>query len=325
LLTKLFFAPRIAAVVGGTAADAARRQQEPDRRCMNVEHQTRGMFMQESSIALINVWLGPLPVWMPAFLLSCRHNPDVEWIVFSEAAPPPNLPPNVRFTPMSIDTLNRRCTAALGFDVRIHPETAYKVVDLRPMSGLIFEKELHAFDFWGHCDLDVVWGDIRAFMSPDIMTRHDIITSRRGRISGHFCLFRNRPEWSTLFREIPDLQRLVQDTKHRNIDEKHLTELLKRYPSNRLVRFLRGWATGRAQPRVYWQANLTTNGAHQRLLLANPALGLRWCDGKAYDSTGKEMMYLHFHKMKQAMRTIDFSFEDAPREFKINSRGIFAS
>jgi hypothetical protein len=96
-------------------------------------------------MVLITVWFGPLPFWLPAFLLSCRRNPDVAWLMFSDAAPPPRLPPNVRFIPMDVDALNRRCASALGFDVRIRPSLAYKVCDLRPMFGLIFEEEVRPF------------------------------------------------------------------------------------------------------------------------------------------------------------------------------------
>jgi len=41
--------------------------------------------------------------------------------------------------------------------------------------GLIFEDYVAGYDFWGHCDLDVVWGDIRKFLHTRILSDSDII------------------------------------------------------------------------------------------------------------------------------------------------------
>jgi len=35
-------------------------------------------------------------------------------------------------------------------------------------------------------------------------------------------------------------------------------------------------------------------------------------------------MYVHFHKLKQHMNTIDFGPADTPRSFTISRRGFFA-
>ena len=34
-------------------------------------------------------------------------------------------------------------------------------------------------------------------------------------------------------------------------------------------------------------------------------------------------MYLHFHKLKSHMTTINFGFDDAPATFMINRRGLY--
>jgi hypothetical protein len=35
-------------------------------------------------------------------------------------------------------------------------------------------------------------------------------------------------------------------------------------------------------------------------------------------------MYLHFHKLKEGMRAIDFGYDDAPDSFVISRQGVFA-
>jgi hypothetical protein len=274
-------------------------------------------------IALVIVWFGPLPFWMPAFLLSCRHNPGVDWMIFSDAPPPPGLPDNVRFLPLALEAFNSRASQALGFEVRLAPSYAYKMCDLKIMYGRIFEEELRGHDFWGCCDMDVVWGAIRSFITGEVLAGHDVITSRVGRISGHFCLFRNRPEWSTLYARIPDVAgRVAQADRYTGIDENGLTDLLRGWLSGRFRRFWAGRLKGVPLPRVYWDRVLTTSGKHQRQMLADATLRMRWRDGRTYGVHGEEMMYLHFHSIRKAMRGIDFSAEDPPREFTIAPEGF---
>jgi hypothetical protein len=278
------------------------------------------------TIALVLVWFGPWPFWLPAFLLSCRHNPGVRWLVACDASPPASHPDNVTFLPMDIVTFNRRSTAALGLDIRITPDYAYKLCDLKIMNGLIFEDELREFDFWGCCDLDVVWGNILKFITPDLLDRHDVITSRPGRISGHFCLFRNLPEWVNLFHDIPDIgARLAQNARYTGIDESGLTALLQGYASSPWRRIRARFLHQKPVPRVFWERTLTTNGKHQRLLLTDPALRLVWREGCTYNAHGQEMMYLHFHAIRKTMQTLDFGADGTPREFVVTPRGIFAT
>ena len=283
------------------------------------------MSSADSKIALVIVWFGPLPFWISAFLLSCRYNPKVEWLIFSDAPRPSGLPDNVKFLPMDLKMFNCRASEALGFNVQVTSAFAYKMCDLKIMYGRIFAPELQEFGFWGCCDMDIAWGDIRRFITDDILANYDVITSRIGRISGHFCLFRNHSEWTNLFRRIPDIAARVADSgTYRRIDEDGLSELLQGYGRSWLRRF---WATRIRKlplPRVYWERVLTTSGKHLRLMLADPTLSLRWRQGRTYGVHGEEMMYLHFHTIHKGMKGIDFDLGDPPREIAISPAGLFA-
>ena len=41
----------------------------------------------------------------------------------------------------------------------------YKLCDYKPVYGLIFDEDLQDYDFWGHCDVDLIFGDIRKFIN----------------------------------------------------------------------------------------------------------------------------------------------------------------
>lgn len=73
--------------------------------------------------------------------------------------------------------------------------TPYKVCDFKPMFGEIFQEYLHGYDFWGHCDLDMVFGNLADFLTPEKLAAHDKIYP-----NGHLSLYRNTPEVNARWR-----------------------------------------------------------------------------------------------------------------------------
>lgn len=57
--------------------------------------------------------------------------------------------------------------------IRIENLQPYKLCDFRPSYGLVFEEYLESYDYWGFCDIDLIWGNL-SFIFPDkmIMTSH---------------------------------------------------------------------------------------------------------------------------------------------------------
>ncbi len=277
-------------------------------------------------IALVNVWFGPLPFWMPALLHSCRFNPDVDWLIFTDQSAPASTPENVKFFPMDIDRFNTRASAASGYRIRVNPSFTYKLCDLKMMSGLIFEEELKGYDFWGCCDLDVIWGNLRHFLTEELLANYDVISARPNRISGHFTLFRNQEAWNNLFRRVSKIQERVEDSaRYWRVDEDGLSKVLQWYQLSAIGRLTTRWIRRLPLPRVWWERVWTTSGKHQRLMLEDPSLSMRWCEGRVYGANGEEMMYLHFHQIRKFMKGTDIGPGDAPREFYVSPAGIYLS
>lgn len=276
-------------------------------------------------IVLIIVYFGPFPLWLPAFLLSCRYNPEIEWLIFSDNEVPPNSPENVRFVKIELAAFNRRASEALGLDIRIQPSFLYKLVDVKPVLGKIFEEYIQGYEFWGHCDLDVLWGNITTFITPDILQHFDIITSRIHKMSGHFCLYRNFPEIQTIFMKIPRVSAMLAQTGEvlrltEPVFTAHLHSLINPGWFTRVKRMLQG--VHPIKPRVYWKKDLTTCGSHQRQIGETPEQSLKWMQGRAFDLNGEEMMYLHFHKLKSSIQEINFGYHDNPAEIRITKSAI---
>lgn len=267
------------------------------------------------SIAIVVTYFGRPPFWLPAFLLSCRANPDVRWLIYTDVDFAADLPANVTLKHLPIRELNARASDALGTRIALRQRSLRKACDLKPAYGLIFADELQPFDFWAHSDIDIVWGNVRRFLTDDLLNDHDIITSLVRKVAGHFTLFRNTPETNRTFELIPDIKAAMAHPKYRHLDEDELT----RYLRDRLDR-----TPPPAWPRVYWRDELTMSSKYQKALGDGRADSLWWRNGRTYDADGKELMYLHFHKLKPYMKTINFGPGDSPAAFTIDRRGFSA-
>lgn len=272
---------------------------------------TMNQAMTRPSVVVVVTFFGRAPLWLPAFFLSCRGNPDVQWIIYTDVTLSGAIPANVTLKPMNFRELSLRTSKAFGIPIEIRRPR--KLCDLKLTYGVIFADDLRPFDFWACSDLDVIWGDIRQFVTDARLNDYDIISSRSSRLSGHFTLFRNTAEVNRTFELIPDVALAMANTAYRHLDERELT------------RYLRAHLNGpppRSAPRVYWQEEWTVDAAYQKAM--GEADRLWWRNGKTFDAQGKERMYMHFHKLKQDMKTINFGMEDSPTAFAIDREGFTA-
>src|SRR4051794_34241048 len=118
-------------------------------------------------------------------------NPDVHWLLITDR-PVPDAPPNVTVRLCEFAALVARIQRHFDFPVSL--ERPYKLCDFRPSFGEVFADELTGYDFWGHCDLDVVFGRIRDHLPPEAFEADKIL------IQGNFALYRNTVEASGWFR-----------------------------------------------------------------------------------------------------------------------------
>jgi hypothetical protein len=248
---------------------------------------------------------------MPAFLLSCRHNPDIQWFVYTDAEFDGGGTPNVAFKPMTLAELNSRASETFHTTTDVRGR---KLADLKIAYGVLFADDLVPYDFWSPSDLDIVWGEIRRFMTDELITQHDILSSRRNRLSGHFTLYRNTPNISRTFDLIPDVNARMAMTNYEHLDETELTRSLEAERSR----------SPRSAPRVFWREEWAPSSSYQKSLTDDPGDRLWWRSGRTFRPTGAEVMYIHFHKLKATMDTINFGVGDSPPSFSIDRRGMLA-
>jgi hypothetical protein len=169
------------------------------------------------NIVFINCYFGKFPWYFPFFIKSCSTNPTIDFIIFSDAVYTDTLPANVRIIPLDLSVFNILASEKLGFEIFL--KNAYKLCDFKPAYGVIFSEYLKEYDFWGMCDIDIILGRIREFLTDGMLDEYDVINTRHDYLTGSFMLFRNNEVINNLFAKSKDYKKVFKSDKHFCFDE----------------------------------------------------------------------------------------------------------
>lgn len=142
-------------------------------------------------IKLIVCYYGKFPEWMNVWLKSCELNSNIDFMIVTDIKLG-ELPSNVTILNISFNELKKHFSNVLGFEVSL--ETPYKLCDYKPVYGKAFQKELDGYEFWGCCDIDLIWGNISKFITNEILDKYDLIGKY-----GHLMIYRNNEKMNNLF------------------------------------------------------------------------------------------------------------------------------
>ena len=146
-------------------------------------------------IKLITCYYGRLPEWIQAWLMSCKYNPEYDFLIVTDddKSDLGELPSNVQLLYISLAGLKERFENAINQEINL--ERAYKLCDYKPIYGIAFKDILNGYDYWGHCDLDMLFGKLSDFISEEDLLKND----RIGDV-GAFTIYKNKEEMNHLFR-----------------------------------------------------------------------------------------------------------------------------
>lgn len=138
---------------------------------------------QTNKIALVVAYFGRFPNYFPLWLKSCSYNPTIDFWVFTDQNNQ-KLPPNVKCVKMSLHEMRGRATKVLGFEAAL--SRPYKCCDYKPIYGLMFADYLQNYDYWGHCDIDLIFGNLQKFFDD-----YNLYDYEKFGMLGHLSLFKN--------------------------------------------------------------------------------------------------------------------------------------
>lgn len=153
---------------------------------------------------LILPFFGRFNEYFQLWLTSVRNNPTIDFLIITDNHSIEKYPNNVRVVYMSFEELKQLFQN--HFDFTITLDNPYKLCDYKPAYGIIFQKYLVGYDFWGHCDCDLIFGNIRRFITNDILSYYDRILTL-----GHLCVYRNTIEVNKMFMKKIDGVRFYKD------------------------------------------------------------------------------------------------------------------
>lgn len=143
------------------------------------------------SIVLIIPYFGKLPNYFEVWKMTAFKNETVDFLFFTDI---PDLAEekNIKVVRMSFSDF--RALVQAKFDFEIALKQPYKLCDYKPAYGYVLSEYIRDYDFWGHCDIDLLFGDIRQFVTDEILSANRKILEH-----GHLTLYHNDIETNMVF------------------------------------------------------------------------------------------------------------------------------
>ena len=272
-----------------------------------------------NSICVITAYFGCFPKYFSLWLKTCGANPGIDFIVFSDATYEGQLPENVRIENMTLDRMKELASEKMHMTVSL--EQPYKCCDFKPLYGTIFHDYISEYSYWGHCDIDLMFGDLSYFLKKYEYKKYDKFLPL-----GHLCLYRNTEEVNSYYTLLGshngDYKEVFSNPESFYFDE--LGGIFQIYLTNKLPMFTK---------RIF--ADITNKYRRYRLselaYLDEPVRNydyqvFYWENGKTYRAyiengivTYEEFMYVHFQKRPNY--EIDFDV-DLVNAFYITNQGF---
>ena len=145
------------------------------------------------SLLVIHLYFGKLPNYFDFWLKSCEENEDVDFLIVSDNEIKSKAR-NILTYRCSLSEIKHRAEELLKIPVSL--EKPHKLCDYKPLFGLLMQEYSCKYDFWGYCDNDLIFGDIRKFLTDDVLLNYDYILGM-----GHFHVQRtNDPKFDVVWR-----------------------------------------------------------------------------------------------------------------------------
>jgi len=299
------------------------------------------------TIGILIPYFGKWPEWIQLFFDSVKRNKTIDFHFLTDCDTTLCSAPNVFFHQMTFDQYVSVAEDRIGEPINI--PNPYKICDLRPMFGIIHAEILEKYDYYGWTDVDLLFGDIRAFYTDEILVGHEVFSTHSTRISGHLALFKNTIENRTKYLSIYDWKKAVQNPEFVGIDEHGITnaytmtvfdkinEKFKLSINNIITRYIKN----KRLTKMYMVEQYTT-----------PFLPIKWIDGTqnseqpskwfyhqgvvTNDRDQRNFIYIHFMNFKSSQWRHDgtkapwevkesiclISSEDFKKRITISPKGI---
>lgn len=147
-------------------------------------------------IIVIVPYFGQLPSFYYMWEKSVLYNNTINFVLITDDLNVSSKE-NLQIIHMLFDDYKKRIQDKFLFEINLNKP--YKLCDLKPAIGYCFPEIIEGYDFWGYCDLDLTFGDIRKFITNEVLNRYEKIF-----VTAHFSLYKNEEKMIKLFMDAGD-------------------------------------------------------------------------------------------------------------------------
>jgi hypothetical protein len=217
---------------------------------------------------------------------------------------------------MSLAEIRELASRKLNIDVQLY--RPYKLCDLKPAYGFIFSDLIKGYDFWGFGDIDVIYGNIRKFMTEDLLSSNDFISVRDDYVTGFFSLVKNTETMNTLFMKSRDYVKVFSQSEHFCFDECafHIYNLL----SNKVSIDDINWDIESMSYIIMKYNDEKYIKAHFDFIVAEGFPGkIIWNNGTLTCHDGHEILLYHLIDYKKQSKEHNIAYEKIPNWYYIDT------
>ncbi len=163
---------------------------------------------------MIVPWVGPLPEWVDRWL------DNTAWVTAQGYGWDFLLDTDEDGIRSRVESLGIKCPNLEG----------RKLCDFKPALGEMYADEITAggYDFWGHTDLDCVYGRLWEYVTDELLAQCDVFSNDpEPDMCGPFALYRTATA-SHVFREHPAWRKIMQSDIYQALDEPGMTRTVLR-------------------------------------------------------------------------------------------------
>ena len=146
-----------------------------------------------NKICLIICYFGKKPNYYELWEQSALCNSDFDFLVFTDIRGIESKD-NIHVEYISFSELKSNIEVALADAISL--DAPYKLCDYKLFYGKVFEDYLKEYDYWGYCDLDLIFGDLSKFITTNILKKNDKILE-----NGHLTIYKNSEQAKYLYKE----------------------------------------------------------------------------------------------------------------------------
>lgn len=273
-------------------------------------------------LVFILPYFGKFPNYFNLYLKSIAFNKEYTWLIITDCEDSYNFPENVILIYKTFDELKMLFQSRFDFDLSL--DSPYKLCDFKPAYGYLLEEYIKDYDYWAHCDSDVIFGNLSNYLDFDKFKNYDKIFTL-----GHLSIYKNEKENNSRFLEKIDGQFQYQKVFSNPIafafDEQYSKSINTIFLQNDYSLYSDNFSADIDPYNINFRLNIQNSEARNYNLENVKKQLFVWKNGGVFryyiannELVTEEFMYIHLQKrsMEVAVETEETSILIVPNQFK---------